>query len=125
MITGMVNADREAILRLVLYDANGQPQEMDTIVDTGFDGKLTLPPDVVQQLGLPLKRQARAVLADGREIVTKIYEVKILWDGQPRATSALETEAAPLVGMSLMYGYELNLPILDGTEFTLRLIANP
>jgi hypothetical protein len=30
-----------------------------------------------------------------------------------------------LVGMSLMYGYELNLPVLDGAESTLKWIANP
>ncbi len=33
--------------------------------------------------------------------------------------------AEPLVGMALMYGYELVLPILDGATFTLRRIANP
>ncbi len=123
MITGMVNADREALLRLTLYDANEQPQELAGIVDTGFNGKLTLPPDIIQQLGLPLKRQARAMLADGREIVTPVYEVKVAWDSQLRVASVVETDADPLVGMSLMYGYELVLPVLDGAEFTLRLIA--
>jgi hypothetical protein len=36
-----------------------------------------------------------------------------------------EMDADPLVGMSLMYGYELVLPILDGATFTLRRITNP
>jgi hypothetical protein len=34
-------------------------------------------------------------------------------------------DAEPLVGMSLMYGYELVLPVLDGATFTLRSITPP
>jgi hypothetical protein len=31
-------------------------------------------------------------------------------------------DTTPLVGMSLMYGYELNLPIVDGAVVTLKRI---
>ena len=36
MMTGTVNAHREAILRLTVRDANGQEHERDAVVDTGF-----------------------------------------------------------------------------------------
>ena len=36
-----------------------------------------------------------------------------------------EMDAEPRVGISLMYGYELVLPVLDVATFTLRRIANP
>lgn len=125
MITGNVNANREAILRLAVLDANGQEHERDAVVDTGFDGWLSLPPDFIAALGLPWQRFGRALLADGRETVFDIYEATILWDGQPRTISIYEMDADALVGMSLMYGYELVLPVLDGATFTLRSIANP
>lgn len=38
MITGTVNADLEAILTLTVYAPNGQPHEIQAIVDTGFNG---------------------------------------------------------------------------------------
>ncbi len=36
---------------------------------------------------------------------------------------AADTE--PLVGMALMYGYELNVQIVDGGAVTLRRFSNP
>lgn len=120
MITGTVNAAREAVLRLSVYDANGQTQETDAIVDTGFDGWLTLSPDFIGALGLPWKRFGHAILADGSTILTNVYEATVLWDGQPITMPVDEADADPLVGMSLMYGYELLLPIVDGAIFTLR-----
>ena len=77
-----------------------------------------------RELGLEWQRFGRALLADGSETVFDIYEVVLIWDGQPRAVSIYEMDAVPLVGMSLMYGYELLLPILDGATFTLRSVAS-
>jgi clan AA aspartic protease len=125
MITGIVNSNREAILRLMLRDANGQEHERNAVVDTGFDGWLTLPPDFITTLGLSWYRFGRAILADGSESTFNIYKGDILWDGQLRTISIYEMDAEPLVGMSLMYGYELVLPVLDGATFTLRPIAIP
>jgi predicted aspartyl protease len=41
MIIGMVNANREATIRLVVIDPSGQQQEIEAIIDTGFPGFLT------------------------------------------------------------------------------------
>ena len=125
MITGVVTAEREAVLRLTVYDRNNQPHEIDAVVDTGFNGNLTLPPDLINILGLAWLRLARATLADGTEIITHVYEVKLLWDGQLVTISVSEVDGDVLVGMSLMYGFELLIPIVDGATFTLRAILNP
>lgn len=125
MITGIVNADREAILRLIVRDSNGQEHERDAVVDTGFDGWLSLPPDFIVILGLAWYRFGRAVLADGTETAFNIYKGVVLWDGQPKTILIYEMDAEPLVGMSLMYGYKLVLPILDGATLTLQRIENP
>ena len=90
-----------------------------------FDGWLSLPPDFIAALGLRWQRFGRAVLADGSESVFNIYRGVVLWDGQPQTILIYEMDAEPLIGMSLMYGYELVLPVLDGATFSLRRIANP
>ena len=104
MITGNVNAEREAILRLTVRDSHGLEHQHDAIVDTGFDGWLSLPSAFIQTLGLQKQRSGRAILADGSESLFSIYEVTVLWEGQPRLISVYEMDAEPLVGMSLMYG---------------------
>ena len=43
MITGIVNADFEPIISLSLQGADGQIYTQDAIVDTGFNGWLSLP----------------------------------------------------------------------------------
>jgi clan AA aspartic protease len=120
MITGNVNADREAIIRVTILDAAGEPHERDAVVDTGYNGWLTLPPDFVAALGLRWKRVGTAVLADGSLTFFDVYEATVLWDGQLVSISVDEADTVPLVGMSLMYGYELLLPVVDGGTLTLR-----
>jgi hypothetical protein len=44
MISGVVTAYRQAIIRLTVHGPEGQKQEIEAVIDTGFDGTLTLPP---------------------------------------------------------------------------------
>jgi predicted aspartyl protease len=122
MISGTVNARREAVLTLTIMSGDIE-HTCDSVVDTGFDGSLSLPPDFIALLGLGRQGFGRALLADGSEAVFNIYEAIVLWDDAPRTIPVYEMDSEPLVGMSLMYGYELVLPILDGAIFTLRSIA--
>ncbi len=95
------------------------------MVNTGYTGTLTLPPDMIAALGLTWHRAGRAVLADGSESRFNVFKGVVLWDGQTVTIRIDELDADPLVGMSLMYGYELLMPVLDGATFTLRQIAAP
>lgn len=38
MITGIVTANREAIIRLMVRGPAGQQQKVEAVIDTGFDG---------------------------------------------------------------------------------------
>ena len=42
MIAGVVTADHEAIIRLAVRGPTGLEQEIEAVVDTGFDGWLKL-----------------------------------------------------------------------------------
>jgi hypothetical protein len=54
MITGIVNSDLEAIVRLHVTDAHGQTQAIDLKIDTAFTDFISLPVAVVAALGLVL-----------------------------------------------------------------------
>lgn len=122
MITGVVNSDYEPIIRISIYSTNGQLYERDAIVDTGFNGWLSLPPDLVVILGLPWQRRGRAILADGSESIFDIYEATIIWDDQPVTIPIDEADSDPLIGMSLMEGYELTIQIVDSGIVTIKKI---
>ena len=65
MIRGVVNARREAIVRLRVRGPSGSESEVDAVVDSGFSASLTLPVAVVDALGLVQQTSGRAILADG------------------------------------------------------------
>ncbi len=50
-ITGVVMADRQALIRLTVRGPAGQEHEIEAIIDTGFDGWLSLPPSFIAPLG--------------------------------------------------------------------------
>lgn len=120
MITGIVTDRREAVIRLKVRGPTEQDQEIEAVIDTGFDGWLSLPSSIIAQLGLTWRQRGRALLADGSESVFEIYEATVDWDGEPRRIPVDEAETFPLVGMSLVEGYELTVQVQRGGNVTLR-----
>lgn len=120
MITGIVTGAREAVISLTVRGPNGQEHEIEAVIDTGFDGSLTLPLALVTALGSPWHRRGRALLADGNESVFDIYEATVLWDGRARRVSVDEVDVMPLVGIALLYGYELTIQIVEGGRVLLK-----
>jgi clan AA aspartic protease len=120
MIAGTVNADYEAVIRLRVQGPSGLAHEVDAIIDTGFNGFLTLPPALVTALGLARLSRGRALLANGSEELFDIYGVTVLWDGQQRYVEADTVDTSPLVGMSLLDGYDLHIQVADGGQVTIQ-----
>jgi clan AA aspartic protease len=111
MIVGIVSADREAIIRLAVRGPAGHQEEVEAVIDTGFDGCFSLPPALIALLGLAWQRRGRALLADGTESIFDIHEGIVIWDGQPRRIAVDVVDMVPLVGMSLLEGHELNIQV--------------
>jgi len=120
MITGRVSSYREAIVPLHIRGPHGQELAIDAVVDTGFNGFLTLPPDVVTALGLPFRRNARAVLGDGRSVTFDIHEAVVLWNGRLQRIPVDTADTDPLLGMGLLYGHELNVQVIEGGDVSIR-----
>ena len=113
MISGIVNADFEAIISLSVCDSEEKIYTQDAIIDTGFNGWLSLPPDLIDLLNLKWKRRGRAILGDGRECVFNVYEAVVVWDGDYLTIPIDEADSEPLVGMSLMEGYQLTVQVIE------------
>jgi clan AA aspartic protease len=119
MITGAVNAYREAVIYLTVHGSQTE-EEIEAIVDTGFSGFLTLPPLLIATLGLPYRRRGRAILADGSESLFDVHEATVIWDGQARRVAAGTADTDPLVGMALLYSHELTVQAVEGGGVFIR-----
>ena len=84
MIFGVVNSRCEATLSLVIGNSLKERIVVDAIIDTGFDGFLSLPAKTIAQLGLPWTISNTATLGDGTETVFDFYVGTVIWDGQYR-----------------------------------------
>jgi clan AA aspartic protease len=124
MINGIVNANYEATIRLIVHGTGGQSQEVEAIIDTGFTGSLTLPPSLISTLGLTWLTQGNVMLGDGRVETLDIYTAIVTWDGQLLRIMVDATDTEPLVGMALMRGFELNIQNEDGGAVTLKRLSN-
>lgn len=113
-MTGVVTPSREAVMRLVVFGEDERRIEVEAILDTGFDGDLTLPSDAVGALSLPLRGSRESILADGSLVALDIHLARVLWEGRPRHVQILVAEGSPLVGMSLLYGSEVRLRVVVG-----------
>ncbi len=123
MIGGVVNNFREAVILLTVRGPTGPEQEMEAVVDTGFNGWLSLPSAIITLLNLPFRRRGRAILADGSETIFDIYEAIAILDGKPHRVSVDEADADPLVGMGLLYGYKLIVEVINGGKVTIESLS--
>jgi clan AA aspartic protease len=114
MMHGVVNLRREATLPLVVNGANGQRQLIDTVIDTGFSGFLSLPFAIITTLNLPWSASDIATLGDGSETLFDLYTATVIWDGQYREIYIAESETEPLLGMAMLYGCRLQVDAIEG-----------
>ena len=120
MIEGVVNTHYEAVVRLSLLNSSGQTRDIDAVVDTGYNGFLTLPPVLVAELELTRLGQKSLVLANGRRDIFDTYGVTVFWDGQSRFVDADEADAAPLLGMSMLDNHDLSIQVRDGGRVVIQ-----
>lgn len=116
MMTGKVTALREATIPLMVTGPGQHWQAVGTVLDTGFNGFLTLPSHMVRALQLSFVGNRRATLADGSTVVLDLYLAIILWHGQEREVLVLQAEGGPLMGMALLYGSHVVCHVVDAGD---------
>jgi clan AA aspartic protease len=114
MMQGFVDQNCEAMLRLVVGNIGSQRQVIDAVIDTGFTGFLTLPSSVLANLELRAYRREEGTLGDGSTCIFDVYRGIVNWDGEFRQIDINASETIPLLGMSLLYGYRMQLDAVEG-----------
>jgi clan AA aspartic protease len=118
MISGTIR-NREAIIALDV-SAHGAPvRQVEAVIDTGYNGYLTLPAEIVKALGLQFAGHRRGTLADGSVTRLDVYLATVVWHGLPAEVLILRTTGAPLVGMSLLDGNRITMDVVDGGDVTI------
>lgn len=119
MISGSVLSG-EARVSLKIQRTEHTGVEISAVIDTGYTGSLTLPPDVIATLGLPWMWKDSGTLADGTTCIFDVYEAIVIWDGKKRTVFVDSGNSAPLIGMALLKGYELNMQVRSRGKVRLK-----
>ncbi|GAP97826.1 clan AA aspartic protease [Leptolyngbya sp. NIES-2104] len=119
MIHGTViglQAQMNVILRLP-----GLELEVECVVDTGFEGFLTLPPAMIRELKLPYVARIDANLADDSSVAAYAYLIRIVWNGVEREVAVLGIGRRPLIGTALLEDCHLGIDFCDsGTALWMK-----
>ena len=95
MITGKVTSNLDAVIEMEVLGSD-QREKIEAVIDTGFYGFLVLPSDLIGRLTLQRIGNQPVFLGDGNEVDFDIYLTKVLWDGEEREVTVLESDAGPL-----------------------------
>ncbi len=87
MITGTVTGtvkSREARISLKIRGPRGRKREIEAVIDTGYTAFVTLPSDLIAELGLRWRGMDSATLADGSECLFEVFQGAVIWDRRVR-----------------------------------------
>lgn len=108
MITSTVNHNVELVVKVAVHDISMQPHDIEFVIDTGFDGDLTLPASVVATFGLTFVHQRPHRLANGTVVVEPVHHAVVIWDGKLRIVRVIASGGAShLLGMGLLRDFFL------------------
>ena len=119
MIRGTIR-NREAIIELEVSGPNQASHRIEAVIDTGFNGSLTLPSQLVTALQLPFAGHRRGTLADGSVIRLDVSLATVVWHGRQKDVLISQAAGAPLIGMSLLEGSRLTMDVVNGGDLTIE-----
>lgn len=117
MISGRKNPDLAPLVPVGLLASDGEIHTTGMALDTGFNGDLALPKDIIRRLGFQLFDDITSRLADGQEVRLRGWEGTVIWHGRPRRIVAVEAGNGPIPGMNLLWlnritvGVHANSPV--------------
>ncbi len=115
-----MNNSYEAIIKVAVGRIGLPKITVDAVIDTGFTSFLSLPLSIITDLGLPWHYRDVGTLGDGSEVVFEIYKAAVIWDAQSQTVDVAASDADPLVGMSLLYGFKVQIEAVEGGTVTIE-----
>ena len=119
MISGQVNHALQAVVAVTLIGSAGQRESVEVVLDTGFQGYLVLPSEVINRLELQDPNPAAFILADGHPAQFDSYIATVIWHERPRLVIVLESET-PLMGTFLLWGSRVCFDLQEGGPVTIE-----
>ena len=101
---GTVSVNLEPVVPLRVRGPAGTEVEVEAVIDTGYNGSLTLPAATAALLGLPQLVGGRATLADGSVRRFDNFTAEVFWGGTWLDVVASAVGGEVLLGMSLLAG---------------------
>lgn len=112
MISGKVNELLEAVIPLTVIGREDLRAGVEAVIDTGFNGFLTLDTAVIQTLKLLAAGSRRATLADGSVVAVDVYLGNVDWHGEIREILIIEAAGGALAGMLLLNGSRMVVDVV-------------
>ena len=103
-----------------IMDDEGRRRSVEAILDTGFAGYMTLPPESIHQLGLPSVGQRTFELANGELFEFQVYLGPVSWHGRPSDALVLQSDSVPLLGMTLLWDSRVTMDAVNDGEVTIE-----
>jgi clan AA aspartic protease len=100
----------------VIIRISGYPDlEIGCVINTGFEGALTLPVAAVVKLQLPYVASINTNLANDENMPTPVYRATVVWDGVELEVPVLAMGRRPQIGTLLLNNCNLNIDFSDGS----------
>lgn len=120
MMYGSVNQNCEATLSVAVGYGDQPKQMIKAVIDTGFTGFLSLPFSIITSLSLPWSFRDFATLGDGSQVIFDMYTATVIWDGEIKTIDVAASETEPLIGMSLLYGFKLEVEAVENGTVAIK-----
>jgi clan AA aspartic protease len=94
--------------------------EVEFVVDTGFEGELSVPPNLARQIASEPSGLRSLAMADSSVVRRPYHEATIEWNGIQRLTEVLVLDGRPLLGVELLDGCLLQAEMTEGGELLIE-----
>ena len=118
MIIGVFRDNLPRLL-ITLHGERGEVV-IEAILDTGFDGFLKLPEEVIRRLNPPFAQSIQVRLADGSQRAVPTFSVRIAWEEEIYDVEAIQQEGNVLLGTLLIDGCHVDLEATEGGELVIE-----
>ena len=119
MINGIV-IGRQPQLKVVLRISGYPDLEIGCVINTGFEGALTLPVVAVTKLQLPYVASINTNLANDENFITPVHRATVVWDEVELEVPVLAMGLRPQIGTLLLNNCNLNIDFCDGSILSIE-----
>ena len=108
MLKGLVNSRGEPVVHITLIYTKDRAGFFPAVIDTGFNGTLSLPDPLIRRLGLRWIGHESYEIAAGDVVWEKVFVGRIRWFGRIQEVDVLASHAKDiLIGTRLLEDHRL------------------